>query len=274
MNLKSVPWPRLCVAMLQKCAMASALRGHAPKVCHGLGVAWPCSKSVPWPRLCVAMLQKCAMASALRGHVSHHTPYNLCVPPPSTYPAKRRKVHHDIPGQARLLTFSCYKRRPLIEQLDAWRFVTDGIERSRIKHGFQLLAYIIMPEHVHLMILPSHDAPTVSNILTTLKQSSTRRAVAIAERSHPRTLESMVDSQPNGTSSRRLWQRGGGHDRNLWKPDRIWNAIEYLHANPVRRKLVARATDWHWSSAAAFRNGKTEPLRVDLDSVPQIVQSR
>ena len=214
------------------------------------------------------------MATALSGHVSHHTPYNQDVLHSTNYPDRRRRTRHDIPGQVRLLTFSCYKRRLLIEQLDAWRLVTDGIERSRNKHGFNLLAYVIMPEHVHLMILPRPDDPTVSNILTTIKQSSSKRAIAHATKHQPRLLESMIDVQPNGRSSHRLWQRGGGHDRNLWNPQRIWDGIEYLHRNPVRRGLVTRMDQWTWSSATAFRCGTNEPLRVDLNAMPSVVRTR
>jgi putative transposase len=218
--------------------------------------------------------EKRAMATALRGHDSHNTPYNQDMPTNPAHPARRHRVRHDIPGHARLLTFSCYGRQPLIDQLHAWSLVTNAIGRARDKHRFKLLAYVVMPEHIHLMILPLHDNPAVSGILTTIKQSSAKLAITLAHRTHPNLLNSMTDTQPNGRSSVRLWQRGGGHDRNLYKPETIWDAVEYLHGNPVHRSLATTADDWRWSSAAAYRHGATEPLQVDLDTMPAFVRIR
>ena len=45
----------------------------------------------------------------------------------------------------------------------------------------------------------------------------------------------------------RFWQAGPGHDRNLYEPESIHEAIEYIHLNPVRRGLVTRPEDWIWS---------------------------
>ena len=46
----------------------------------------------------------------------------------------------------------------------------------------------------------------------------------------------------------RFWQPGGGYDRNITRTVALRSMIEYLHANPVRRGLVAKAEDWEWSS--------------------------
>jgi hypothetical protein len=47
----------------------------------------------------------------------------------------------------------------------------------------------------------------------------------------------------------RFWQTGGGYDRSLITPEDVREKIEYLHNNPVRRGIVATATDYEWSSA-------------------------
>ena len=50
---------------------------------------------------------------------------------------------------------------------------------------------------------------------------------------------------------------GPGYDRNLTQPKTILSAIDYVHENPVRRKLCQRAVDWHWSSARSYLSGGT-----------------
>jgi putative transposase len=53
----------------------------------------------------------------------------------------------------------------------------------------------------------------------------------------------------------RLWQEGGGYDRNLRSESIVLAAINYIHLNPVRRGLCEQAVDWRWSSARAYHRG-------------------
>ena len=78
----------------------------------------------------------------------------------------------------------------------------------------------------------------------------------------------MVDQQPNGKRSLRFWQRGGGFDRNLWSARHIWETIDYIHANPVRRGLCDSDCDWHFSSAGIYLGAADGPLTVDTASLP------
>jgi putative transposase len=65
---------------------------------------------------------------------------------------------------------------------------------------------------------------------------------------------------------------GPGYDRNLTQPKTILSAIDYVHENPMRRKLCERAVDWHWSSARSYLSGEQpdpdlpviDPLSPDL----------
>ena len=64
---------------------------------------------------------------------------------------------------------------------------------------------------------------------------------------------------------RRSWQPGGGYDRNITRTAILRSMIEYLHANPVHRGLVARAEDWEWSSARWHAG--TRPAPIEMDSM-------
>jgi putative transposase len=79
----------------------------------------------------------------------------------------------------------------------------------------------------------------------------------------------MSDVQPNGKTFFRFWQRGGGYDKNVDYPRDIWDLIDYIHNNPVRRGLVTRAEDWLWSSAADHLLGRPGKVRLHRDSVPR-----
>jgi len=61
----------------------------------------------------------------------------------------------------------------------------------------------------------------------------------------------------------RFWQPGGGYDRNITSTDALRAVIDSLHANPVRRGLVARAADWEWSSARWYAGQR--PVELEMD---------
>ena len=66
----------------------------------------------------------------------------------------------------------------------------------------------------------------------------------------------------------RFWQAGPGYDGNLDDLEAIYKAIEYIHNNPVRRGLVAQATDWSWSSARDWAGLGHSYITVDRTLPP------
>ncbi len=180
----------------------------------------------------------------------------------------KRLVRLDAPGDARFLTFSCFRRQPFLSRERTSRWFIEGLERSRDTHGFELWAYVIMPEHVHLLVYPGHAPHRVADILYTLKKSVAWKALAFVRKHAPVFLDRMRDDQPNGKVAHRFWQRGGGYDENLYRPSTIWEKIEYIHDNPVRRGLCDSPADWKWSSFRAFECADQEPIRIDFDSIP------
>jgi putative transposase len=151
-------------------------------------------------------------------------------------------------------------------------WLIEAIDRARTKHRFHVWAYVIMPEHAHLLIWPTEAIYDVSHILNSIKQSVAKRALLYVRRVAPAFLTRMEDRQPNGTTHYRFWQRGGGYDRNVVEPRTAHQEIEYFHNNPVRRGLCAKPEDWLWSSAADHTGVRVGPLRIDRDSLPSIAE--
>ncbi|MCO6439169.1 MAG: transposase [Phycisphaerae bacterium] len=106
------------------------------------------------------------------------------------------------------------------------QWTIEAVEFARGKHGFHLWAYVIMPEHVHLLIYPQTPEYRIRSILTSLKQPLAKRAINYMRMYEPSFLERLSDRQPNGRTSIRFWQRGGGYDRNLWSQRLVWETID------------------------------------------------
>ena len=106
-----------------------------------------------------------------------------------------------------------------------------------------LLGWVIMPEHVHLLVFPETE-PDIERFSHTLK-----RPVAEAVLRRWKELDAPILKRIVHGTGYRFWQTGGGYDRNLFNPDAVREKIQYMHDNPVRRGIVTAATDYAWSSA-------------------------
>ena len=125
-----------------------------------------------------------------------------------------------------------------------------------------------MPDHVHLLIWPLESEYSISKILGDIKQPVTRTAIRWLKEHAADFLERLKDVQPDGKTSYRFWQRGGGYDRNMLDPRTIHAEIEYIHMNPVRRGLVHMPEEWPWSSARFFAGQTGGFPAPDTESIP------
>jgi len=166
-------------------------------------------------------------------------------------------------GNAHELTFCCYKRLPLLNADRTRQWFVEALELTRQTHDVELWAYVIMPEHVHVLLLPRKEAHSISAILKSLKQSVSRRAIRFLRQSAPSWLDRLAVARPSGRTEHRFWQQGGGYDRNFTSPRAVWTVVNYIHHNPVRRGLVDSATDWLWSSAGWYEGKEDVPIAMD-----------
>ncbi len=186
----------------------------------------------------------------------------------------RRTVHRrrlrriNVPGTARYLTYSCFQNRPLLRASRTCAWLANAINGAREKYGFRVWAYVFMPTHVHLLLRPDDNSPDVGPILGSTKLSVARRAIRWVKVNAPHSLGPFVDRSPSGKVTHRFWQRGAGYDRSLITPAHIWEAIDYIHYNPVAEGLCDFPHVWYWSSAAFHRDGTPGPVALDLTELP------
>ena len=87
---------------------------------------------------------------------------------------KRIKHYHD-PGDVHELTFSCYHRMPLLTN-DPWRrYLAHSVREATRLHAFRLVAFVFMPEHVYLLVLPESDHPDIGRFLAAVKRPCSTR---------------------------------------------------------------------------------------------------
>jgi putative transposase len=176
-----------------------------------------------------------------------------------------RHLRHSFndPGHAHEFTFSCCHGYELLSKERTCQWFVDALDRARRIHEFLLIAYVIMPEHAHILTLPQPWDYETCEFLKSTKQSVSRRVKNFLQKNHPDWQEKLTQRQPGGKVEFHFWQPGGGYDRNMISQDAILSAIRYIHANPVRRGLVENPLDWEWSSARWWEGDRDVKLAMD-----------
>jgi putative transposase len=181
---------------------------------------------------------------------------------------RKRMVRREIVGMPRFLTFSCQDRLPLLSNPRIAALTATQIAEARARFRFRLLAWVVMPEHVHLMVIASPDSPEIGRVLEFIKKSVARRVIARWREIDAPILQRLSQG---AAGSPRFWQKGGGFDRNVRDTAEMTREITYIHRNPVERVLCAEPTAWAASSArwwATFTGEPGEATMIDGDPPP------
>ena len=164
------------------------------------------------------------------------------------------------------VTFSCYRRAPLLGTPEARDIFEQVLERTRQWYGFYVSGYVVMPEHVHLLV-SEPDRGNLATALQMLKQNVSRELRKIARPVHPETPRPVpAKNAGTRTGHPRLMNRemrtGNTpfwleryYDFNVWSKEKFTEKLRYIHRNPVHRGLVDRPEDWAWSSFRHYATG-------------------
>jgi putative transposase len=150
----------------------------------------------------------------------------------------------EIAGQARFLTFSCNHRLPLFSNDRIKDLFVDHLVRVKSETHFRLFAWVLMPEHAHLLVLPRLPEFPIKIVLINLKKPFAKEVLRRWRDLDAPILERLSDA--NGCT--RFWLKGGGYDRNVRSMEEYHEKIRYIEENPVRRGLVNNMDEWKWSS--------------------------
>jgi len=163
-------------------------------------------------------------------------------------------------GHLHFITFSCYRRLPLLKTARARDIFVQELGRVRDETEFDLVGYVVMPEHVHLLMSePKRGTP--STVLQKLKLRVSRK-MRTRKRSG-RAGQYRLPFEEAGESLRAFWQ-ARFYDFNVYSKGKKTEKLNYMHANPVIRGLVKHPKDWPWSSWSFYAKGEAGLVRIDV----------
>ena len=149
-----------------------------------------------------------------------------------------RLVRYQQCGDMHFLTFSCYRRLPYLASPEAKNLFEDALERIRKKYSFVVAGYVVMPEHVHLLV----NEPGQSTLDQAIK--SIKLSVTLRRRERP------------------FWQ-DRYYDFNVFTEEKRVEKLRYMHRNPVVRGLVEKPEDWPWSSFRHYATGQLGVVEIE-----------
>lgn len=156
-------------------------------------------------------------------------------------PSGLRRFHQG--RQLHFITFSCYRRQAKLAPPSASIVFENSLEQTRRAYGFAVLGYVVMPEHVHLLIGEPETA-TLAKALQALKQSVARKLALRAREA--------------------FWQ-ARYFDFNVWTDKKRIEKLKYIHRNPVSRGLVANPEDWQRSSFCHYQTGAEGAVEIESE---------
>jgi putative transposase len=147
-------------------------------------------------------------------------------------------VRYQQSGCFHFITFGCYHRIPRLNTAAARDLFARSLETMRLRYDFGVCGYVVMPDHVHLLVSEPKKA-ILSKAIQALKLS--------------------VSAQ---SSERPFWQRRY-YDFNLHNAEKRTEKLRYIHRNPVRRCLVERPEQWPWSSFYHYATGEIGAVEIE-----------
>jgi len=150
-------------------------------------------------------------------------------------------------GHLHFITCSCYRRLPLLGTDHSKNLFVKILDEVRDRYEFALTGYVVMPEHVHLLVSePVKGTP--STIMQVLKQRVSSR------------LKNQAD--PSDQGLQHVWEPRF-YDFNVWSQEKITEKLHYMHLNPLKRGLISHPKGCVWSSFSFYSDGDGGLIRID-----------
>ncbi len=147
-------------------------------------------------------------------------------------------VRYQQCGCFHFISFTCYHRFQHLCTVPARELFERSLESMRRRYDFVVCGYVVMPEHVHLLVGEPNKA-ILSKAIQALKLS-----VSVQSKERP------------------VWQ-ARYYDFNVHNEEKRVEKLRYMHRNPVKRGLVAKPEDWPWSSFRHYATGIEGTVEIE-----------
>ena len=164
-------------------------------------------------------------------------------------PRRMRVVVPDLPHH---VTHRGNRRKETFREPEDYEVYLRLLRKYALRYGLRIWAYTLMPNHTHLVVVPS-------------KQESLSDAIQCVDSTYAMLFNALYET------SGHLWE--GRFFSCVLDEMHLWNAIRYVERNPLRGGLISRAEDYRWSSAAAHCGQRSDPILSNDLPLTQCVEN-
>ncbi|MBK8267051.1 MAG: transposase [Planctomycetes bacterium] len=183
-------------------------------------------------------------------------------------PSRLRRF--DEAGHIHFWTISCYRKLSFLWHDDMKRVVIDGFRLLQREYRVCMIAYVIMPDHMHFIVYP-HSRGNESPIPISLLLHRFKKYIGFEGKRRLREIwrkKGCLWCEPLNRWTHREYPKQlifntRGHDFNITNFKTLLEKIDYCHKNPITRVLVNGAADWRWSSFRFYEMGDRSVLAMD-----------
>jgi putative transposase len=164
------------------------------------------------------------------------------------------------------LTSVTNNRFPVFRTDKLKEITVKALDEARNSHNILIFAYVIMPEHYHII---TDSNRKISEVLRLINGITARRIIDyLKENNFTSSLEKLRQETKKREYKYSLWE----HHPNAFSINNettLMQKVNYIHQNPVRAGLVEKAEDYLYSSARIWHRKplENEPLEVDIGKI-------
>jgi putative transposase len=147
-------------------------------------------------------------------------------------------IRYQETGNLHFINFSCYQRNTYLAAPESRDRFEQSLETMRIRYDFFVCGYVVMPDHVHLLL------------------SEPKKAILA------KAIQAIKLSVSVQRTERPFWQ-ARYYDFNVFTREKRIEKLKYMHRNPVKSGLVAKPEEWAWSSFRHYLTGETKIVQIE-----------
>jgi putative transposase len=175
------------------------------------------------------------------------------------------------PDHLYFVTTSAIQHRHLFKREVAKRLIVDSLDCMRLRGQFKLYAFVIMPNHIHIIIQCRAEDP-LANVIRDLKKHTADRLIRHYRAEGDQSALDFVASAVKrpGKQRHKVWE--DGYDaKDVFSPEFLRQKMTYIHNNPCQShwRLVERPEEYVWSSARFYL--LEEPAIIPLDNAGHLL---
>lgn len=139
---------------------------------------------------------------------------------------------------------------PVFTRPESVQILFDSWKHLQNERQFQLFGYVILENHLHLIA----SAPELSAVMQSFKSYTARQILDLLKKDSAVTLLRQLRAQKlrhKQESEYQLWQEGS-HPQQIQNDEMLWQKLDYIQMNPVKRGYVDDPLHWRYSSARNY----------------------